>query len=61
MRRSKRTQHSTKRTFEGEKGQKRAIQDKRAEGAPFWLCVFPWARVETRVEHARVAVYETEL
>ena len=39
-------------TFEG---QNEAIQDKKAEGAPFWLCVFPWARVESRVEHARVA------
>ena len=42
MRRSKRTQHRTKRpqhrpkrTFEGQKGQNEAIQDKRAEGAPF--------------------------
>ena len=61
MRRSKRTQHGTKRpqhrpkrTFEGQKGQNEAIQDKRAEGAPFWSCVFPWARVESGVEHARV-------
>ena len=22
--------------------------------APFWLYIFPWARVESRVEHARV-------
>ena len=36
------------------KGQNEAIQDKRAEGAPFWLCFFPWARVESRVEHAGV-------
>ena len=35
MRRSKRTQHRTKRTFEGQKGQNEAIQDKRAKGAPF--------------------------
>ena len=42
MRRSKRTQHRTKRpqhrpkrTFEGQKGQNEAIQDKTAEGAPF--------------------------
>ena len=35
MRRSKRTQHSTKRTFEGQKEQNEANQDKRAEGAPF--------------------------
>ena len=41
MRRSKRTtqdkrpQHRPKRTFEGQKGQNEANQDKRAEGAPF--------------------------
>ena len=62
MRRSKRTQHRTKRpqhrpkrTFEGQKGQNEVVQDKRAGGAPFWLCAFPWARVESRVDHARVA------
>ena len=55
MRRTRRTQHRTKgpqhrtkRTFKGQKGQNEAIQDKRAEGASFWLCVFPWARVESR-------------
>ena len=47
MRRTKRTQHGTKRPqhrtkrpFEGQKGQNEAIQDKRAERATFWLCVF---------------------
>ena len=49
MRRSKRTQHRTKRTFAGQKGQNEAIQNKRAERAPFWLCVFLGARVESRV------------
>ena len=33
--RTKRPQHSPKRTFEGPKGEYEAIQDKRAEGAPF--------------------------
>ena len=33
--RTKRPQHRPKRTFEGQKGQNEAIQDKRAEGAPF--------------------------
>ena len=63
MRRSKRTQHRTKRTFEGQKGQNEAIQDKRAERAPFGLCFFfSWARVEPRVEQARVvAGHETPL
>ena len=37
MRRTIRTQQRTKRTFEGQKGQNEAIQDKRAEGAPFSL------------------------
>ena len=49
MRRSKRTQHRTterpqhrtKRTFEGQKGQNEAIQDKRAERAPLALRFFP--------------------
>ena len=42
MRKSKRTQHRSKRpqqrpkrTFEGQKGQNEANQDKRAEGTPF--------------------------
>ena len=33
--RTKRPQHRPKRTFEGQKGQNEAIQDKRAGGAPF--------------------------
>ena len=33
--RTKRPQHRPKRTFEGQKGQNEAIQDKRTEGAPF--------------------------
>ena len=42
--------------------QNEAIRDKRAERAPLWLCVFPWARVESRVEHARVILgFETPL
>ena len=57
--RTKRPLHRTKRTFEGQKGQNELIQDKRAEGAPFWSCVFPWARVESRVEHTRVAKPKT--
>ena len=32
MRKTKRAQHRTKRTFEGQKGQNEAIQNKRAEG-----------------------------
>ena len=40
MRRAKRTQHRTKRTFEGQKGQNEAIQDKRAEGAPILALSF---------------------
>ena len=35
QRRTKRPQHRPKRTFEGQKGQNEANQDKRAEGAPF--------------------------
>ena len=38
--RTQRPQHRTKRPFKGQKGQNEAIQDKRAEGAPFWLCFF---------------------
>ena len=40
MRRTKRTQHRTKRTFEGQKGQNEAIQDKRAERAPILALSF---------------------
>ncbi len=47
MRRSKRTQHRTKRpqhrpkrTFEGQKGQNEANQDKRAERAPILALSF---------------------
>ena len=47
MRRTRRTQHrtkrpqnKTKRTFEGQKGQNEAIQDKRAERAPILALSF---------------------
>ena len=60
--RTQRPQHRTKRPFKGQKGQNEAIQDKRAEGVPFWLCVFPRARVESRMGHARVVLgHETAL
>ena len=38
--RPKRPQHRPKRTFEGQKGQNEAIQDKRAGGAPFLALCF---------------------
>ena len=52
--RTKRPQHRTKRPFEGQKGQNEAIQDKRAERAPFWLCAFSLGACEiSRGVHAR--------
>ena len=69
MRRTKRTQHRTKRTFERQKGQNEGIQDKRAERAPFLaLCFSLGARRISRGTRARCSqktqtwlAYETEL
>ena len=43
----------------GTKGTKQGHSGHKGRIAPFWLCVFLWARVEFRVEHARVAKQNT--